>query len=155
MVETLGKEKADYRMAVLSATDGDTVNYYQDDNTGNSMFKENTRHYANAKSTERINFTLDSIIEGSHLKNERIDVIKADVQGAELIVFQGGKKALAQATFVYFEGSTVEYNEGGACLYEVDAFLRSQGFHVYDFHDMTYNDAFKTRGAGQFDGKSI
>jgi hypothetical protein len=118
------------------------------------MFRENSKHYKNAKSVTRITSTVDTMVENSHLKNERIDVIKADVQGAELEVFKGARKALAQATFVYFEGSTVEYNEGGACLYEVDAFLRSQGFFLYDYGEMSYNNAFRTKGLGQFDGRS-
>jgi hypothetical protein len=94
------------------------------------------------------------MVENSHLKNERIDVIKVDVQGAELEVFKGARKALSQATFVYFEASVVEYNEGGACLYEVDAFLRSQGFFLYDYAAMDYNEAFRTKGMGQLDGTS-
>jgi hypothetical protein len=118
------------------------------------MFKENSKHYVNDKPVKRITSTLDTMVENSHLKNERIDVIKVDVQGAELVVFKGAKRALSQATFVYFEGSTVEYNEGGSCLYEVDAFLRSQGFFLYDYNAKEYNDAFKTRGMGQFDGRS-
>jgi hypothetical protein len=76
------------------------------------------------------------------------------VQGAELAVFKGARRALSQATFVYFEGSTVEYNEGGACLYEVDAFLRSQGFFLYDYAALSYDEVFKTKGLGQFDGRS-
>jgi hypothetical protein len=117
------------------------------------MFRENSKHYENAKSVKRITSTVDTMVENSHLKNERIDLIKADVQGAELEVFKGARRALSQATFVYFEGSTVEYNEGGSCLHEVDAFLRSQGFFLYDYDDKNYNKAFKTLGLGQFDGK--
>lgn len=118
------------------------------------MFRENSKHYVNDKPMKRITSTVDSLVQNSHLKNERIDIIKADVQGAELAVFKGARRTLSQATFVYFEGSTVEYNEGGACHYEVDAFLRSQGFFLYDLGVFMYNDAFKTMGLGQFDGRS-
>jgi FkbM family methyltransferase len=151
VVEALWKN-ADYRIGVLSATAGDKVNFFQGGNTGNSMFRENTKHYEKDKSVERITHTLDSMVESSHLKNERIDVIKVDVQGAELVAFQGARKALSQATFVYFEGSTIEYNEGGSCLYEVDEFLRSQGYFLYDLGAFGYNNVFKTQGLGQFDG---
>jgi FkbM family methyltransferase len=153
VVTTLGKD-ADYRIGVLSETAGETVEYFQGKNTGNSMFRENSKHYVNDIPVKRITSTLDTMVENSHLKNERIDVIKVDAQGAELVVFKGAIRTLSQATFVYFEGSVVEYNEGGACLYEIDAFLRSQGFFLYDYDAMDRNDAFFTRGLGQLDGRS-
>ena len=57
-----------------------------------------------------------------------LDFIKIDVQGAELIVLKGATKALSRATFVQFEAGAIEYNRGGACTFQVDAFLRQQGF---------------------------
>jgi hypothetical protein len=96
--------------------------------------------------------TLDDIVASSSIAGKHIDIVKADVQGAELLVFSGGTKVLEQATFVQLEGSTVEYNEGGSCFYEVDAFLRSHGFFLYDIADLQYNGRlFRTPGLGQFD----
>jgi hypothetical protein len=46
--------------------------------------------------------TLDSIIASSFLCDQVIDVIKADVPGAELAVSQGATQALGEAVFVYF-----------------------------------------------------
>jgi Methyltransferase FkbM domain len=86
------------------------------------------------------------------MAGKRVDLIKVDVQGAELLVFAGGHKLLEQATFVQVEGSTIEYNEGGSCSYEVDDLLRKYGFFLYDISDMSYNAAlFKTTGLGQYD----
>lgn len=145
---------AEHRIAVVTARDGETVQFFQGKNTGNSMFRENSNHYANEKAVERQSQTVDSIVAGSFLRDEVIDVIKADVQGAELGVFQGATQVLRQATFVYFEASTIEYNSGAPCTHEVDAFLRSQGFFLYDMADLHYNEAFKTFGVGQYDGAS-
>jgi Methyltransferase FkbM domain len=114
--------------------------------------KENTRFYEGVQPTERITETLDNLVASSFLAGKWIDIVKADVQGAELLVFAGATKALQQATFVQLEGSTVEYNEGSSCFFEVDVLLRSHGFFLYNIADLQYNEAlFKTSGLGQFD----
>jgi FkbM family methyltransferase len=140
-------------IGVLSGVDGDKVNFFNNGgSTGNSMFRENTVHFANLAAVEKITSKIDTIVASSPLANGYIvDFIKADVQGAELLVFQGATKALEQATFVQFEGSTIEYNEGGACFYEIDELLRSYGFYLYEVGDFLFNPVFKTKGMGQFD----
>jgi FkbM family methyltransferase len=143
---------AEHKIAVLSSKDNETVHFYQTGDTGNSMFRENSEHFKDATSVERKTITLDSLIAESFLRDEVIDILKADVQGAELAVFQGATKVLSQASFVHFEASTTQYNEGAPCFHEVDAFLRSQGFFFYDISGMHYNPAFKTFGLGQYDG---
>jgi hypothetical protein len=116
------------------------------------LIKENTRFYEGVKPTERITETLDNLVASSFLADKWIDIVKADVQGAELLVFAGATHALQQATFVQLEGSTVEYNEGSACFFDVDALLRSHGFFLYNIEDLQRNEAlFKTSGLGQFD----
>jgi FkbM family methyltransferase len=147
---------AEYKICVVSATDGETVDFWQGKNTGNSMFKENSNFYAKDIPVKRTTHTLDTEIENSFLKGEIIDVVKADVQGAELVVFQGATRTLSQATFVFFEGSAIEYNAGGSCWHDVDEFLRSQGFYFYDIGGLN-NDlkGFHTYGLGQFDGRCL
>ena len=104
------------------------------------------------KPTERITETLENLVASSFLADKWIDIVKADVQGAELLVFTGDTDALQQATFVQLEGSTVEYNEGSSCFFEVDGLLRTHGFFLYDVADLQRNEAlFKTSGLGQFD----
>jgi len=149
---------AEYQINVLSGRSGDTVQFFEDGNTGNSMFKEDSKHYADAKSSTRTTITLDDAIKISHLKNNDkgvkdyiVDFIKVDVQGAELLALQGGLKTLAEASFVQVESSLTEYNPGGACFYEVDEFFRSQGFYLYEMTEFFRNPSFKTMGIGQFD----
>jgi FkbM family methyltransferase len=143
---------AEYQIAVITSSDGEVVRYFQGKNTGNSMFRERSNFYAYDKPVEHISKTVDTLVQQSFLKDEVVDVIKADVQGAELLVLQGAKSVLKQATFVYLEASTIEYNEGAPCFYEVDAYLRSQGYFLYDVANLNYNDAFRTFGLGQYDG---
>lgn len=146
--------QAEYQIVVLSGTTGDTVDFFQDGDTGNSMMRENSKHYQNAKSVTRTTIRLDDVIQQSPLLRDlpAIDFIKADVQGAELLVLEGGTETLSKASFVQLETSLIEYNAGGACFHDIDAFLRSQGFYLYEMSDMQRNNpAFKTLGIGQFD----
>lgn len=156
-VQSIGNAK--YRIEVLSDHNGDVIPFYfnPDASTGNSMFQENTKFFANIKPVNKIASTLDTLVkeEGeTFLRGESspFDFIKTDVQGAELMVLRGGLKTLAKATFVQFEGSTVEYNSGGSCFYEIDEFLRANGFYYYDHSDdLRHPMLFRTFGLGQWD----
>jgi FkbM family methyltransferase len=159
-------QNAEYRIAVLSGKDGDQVTFYVHDKytTGNSMFQEQTKFFANVKPVIRTTMKLDTLVGNSTLlardkaannNNEDaavVDYIKVDVQGAELLVLQGGFETLKQASFVQFEASTVEYNAGSSCFFEIDEFLRRHGFYLYHQEDpMIANHLFKTKGLGQWD----
>lgn len=52
VVEEIGN--ADFKIAVMSAKDGEKVEFYQGGDTGNSMFKEQTKHYVNNKPVQCI-----------------------------------------------------------------------------------------------------
>jgi FkbM family methyltransferase len=147
-----GQSKAGYRIAVMSAIANETIAFFQGGDTGNSMFRENTHHYANQEPVMRQTSTLDMEIEASFIDVATIDILKIDVQGAEVMVLKGGSKVLEAATFVQLESGLIEYNAGGCCFFELDDLLRSHGFHLYDFGEMWRSlDAFKSPGVGQFD----
>jgi FkbM family methyltransferase len=59
---------------------------------------------------------------------ERIDYLKIDVQGAELMVFQGGRNMLHDSVAIQTEVSFVGLYEGQPTIGDIDAELRSQGF---------------------------
>jgi hypothetical protein len=68
------------------------------------------------------------------------------------MVLSEATETLARATFVQFEVSIIEYNQGGACWYEIDALLRQHGFYFYDSGDyFRIPHAFHSKGIGQFD----
>jgi FkbM family methyltransferase len=148
--------KSEFHINVLSNKDGQIVEFFDSigANTGNSMFRESSKHFTNLKPVKKVTKTIDTIVKESNLfsPGSIVDLIKADVQGAELLVFEGATDVLRQATFVQFEGSTIEWNDGGSCWYHVDELLRSHGFYLYDLGDFMFNPkAFKTSGLGQFD----
>mmetsp|Transcript_4024 Transcript_4024/g.10202 ORF Transcript_4024/g.10202 Transcript_4024/m.10202 type:complete len:222 (+) Transcript_4024:287-952(+) len=128
--------------------DGESVQFYGGGNTGNSMFRELSHHYDNIKPDTRTTSKLDTLV--THM--EHIDYLKMDVQGAELMLLQGATETLKRVTFVQMEVSVVEYNRGGACWFDLDAFMRQHGFYFYDSADyLRIPNAFHSKGIGQFD----
>ncbi|WP_164101111.1 FkbM family methyltransferase [Candidatus Laterigemmans baculatus] len=71
--------------------------------------------------------TLDSFLATTEFADQ-CDVLVVDVQGAELLVLQGGLKTLSRVKAVVCEVSTVPYYEGGVLFEELNAFLTAQGF---------------------------
>jgi FkbM family methyltransferase len=62
-----------------------------------------------------------------------LDLLKIDVQGSELMVFQNGRKTLAGAVAVHTEVSFVPLYQDQPLFADVDAELRSQGFLPHAF----------------------
>ncbi len=117
--------------------------------TGASIFKENTHYYADAKPVMVTTRTLDEILTSLGLL-EFVDLIKLDVQGAELSALVGAGEALKRATFVTAEVSTVAYNSGeAACWFEVDAFLRENGYYMHDIIELHRGLPQNLHGLGQ------
>lgn len=62
-----------------------------------------------------------------------VDFIKIDVQGSELMVFQGGPKRLAQTTLIQTEICFVELYESQPTFGDLDQHLRKNGFQFHTF----------------------
>ena len=62
-----------------------------------------------------------------------MDLLKIDVQGSELTIFQNGRETLAGAVAVHTEMSFAPLYEGQPLFGEVDAELRAQGFVLHTF----------------------
>ncbi|MFE9934514.1 FkbM family methyltransferase [Streptomyces sp. NPDC005533] len=61
------------------------------------------------------------------------DLLKIDIQGAELMVFQGAPEKLAEAVAIHTEVSFVPLYEGQPAFGDVDQELRHQGFIPHAF----------------------
>ena len=68
--------------------------------------------------------TLDSVFN----KNEKIDFLKVDVEGADLEVIRGGEKSLSDCLGIKIEVQYKERNIGSPLFSEIDAYLRKSYF---------------------------
>ncbi len=81
----------------------------------------------------------------------KIDILKMDIQGAELITLQGATEKLKQGliAIIYTEVMFVPHYEGGPVFYEVCNFLSNYGYTLFDIYNnfharngqLSYGDA--------------
>lgn len=71
---------------------------------------------------------LDDLVAIKH-----IDLLKIDIQGAELMVFQHGREKLKEAVFIQTEVSFVNLYEDQASFGDIDLEMRLQGFIPHTF----------------------
>lgn len=72
----------------------------------------------------------------AELPGRRFDLVKIDVQGAELDVLRGAGKALEQVEVLVVELSLHVVNEGSPLLAEVLAAIDAMGFRMFDLHTL-------------------
>ena len=135
-VEFLYKEAGlKYHIGVLSDTER-VVDFYQNDihPGGNSYYLENVAvnpevpQYFNESHKRRLRTeTLDSIVLGGDFPLP--DLIKIDVQGAELDILRGADYCLSRCSHVILELQVVEYNTGAPLRDTVIAYMGTKGFN--------------------------
>lgn len=100
---------------------------------------ENSERYFDAvtriKEVRELKATsLDDWFDRSGL--ERVDIIKLDLQGYELEALRGAKRILARGVAcVYLEVNYVPFYEGSATFGEIDVFMRSQGYKLFNLYN--------------------
>ena len=113
-----------YILALVGKTN-DEVDYYvcddKQNNHGNGMYKENTN--VPFKKTTRRCVTLDSLLPG-----QRFDLIKMDVQGAELDIIQGSPGFIHNTKYLWLELQPHNYNIGAPSAGKVIGYLNQIGF---------------------------
>ena len=77
-------------------------------------------------------------MEERGLENETLDLIKIDVQGAEIDVLKGAVQALSNGPFVLLETQILEYNKGAPMLTDVIVYMASIGYQPCDMFEMHY-----------------
>lgn len=126
-----------YHNGVLSNVDGGKTSFYQ--NTyhpgGNSYYKENVDVNPQAEEyfneSHRIEYptrTLDSVAAEKGFPIP--DLIKMDVQGAEMDILMGAESCLTHAQHLILELQVVEYNKGAPLVHTVKDYLSSVGFEM-------------------------
>ena len=121
-----------YHLGVLSDQDNKAVKFYKDPMNlgGNSYYKENTVHYNETHAITEVAQTLDSIVEQNNWPLP--DLIKIDVQGAEIDVLKGAEKCLANCKDIVLEAQHVEYNIGAPGVEQVIEYMQSIGFELVE-----------------------
>jgi FkbM family methyltransferase len=119
-----------YAIGVLSNADGKLIDFYEDTENpgGNSYYKETSGAFTDKHRSKRTTITLNTLVE----KNRWMlpDMIKLDVQGAELDVLKGADRILINCKDIILEAQHVNYNDGAPKFEEVKTYLESIGFEL-------------------------
>jgi FkbM family methyltransferase len=133
MLEFLYKEtNHDYTIGVFSDIDDKEIIFYKNDFEpgGNSYYRElafdNGKFFPETNYIVKKTRTLDSIVSE---KNYRYpDLIKIDVQGAELDVLKGATNVLQKAEYLIVELQHVNYNKDAPLANTTIDYLKSIGW---------------------------
>jgi FkbM family methyltransferase len=125
---------ADYVLTLLGAEERETsffVVLAGNIQTGSSVYKENTGYPTEERNLSQR--TLNSVL--SEHPRQQFQLIKLDVQGAELDVLAGASQHLHRAEAVLMEVSTLQYNRGGPLVADVIPRMQALGFVLFDILD--------------------
>lgn len=89
--------------------------------------------------------TLDDFLQQESL--QRIDLMKLDVQGAEHLVLEGGRKAITagKIRYVFMEVMTIESYQGQLPWYKLLEQWYEAGFTLFSFYEASYTDEGQIR----------
>lgn len=137
------------RIETLSNNDGEEMIFYRKKEnydsgtfcTGDSLFKENTQHYQSHNTSEFIvkTKTLKSILV--ECNKGKIDLLKIDTQGSEILIMEGMGSLLNEVEFLELECSLINYNLGGCSFFDIQNFLKDN-FEIFDIVEFHYHNSF-------------
>lgn len=102
--------------------------------TGASLYKENTEWYADGK-FEKVEVEVDTLDNRKYFADEVIDLVKMDVQGAELDILLGGRSTIMRSKYVLIEVSVEEYNLKAPLIDSIVPIMKQYGFYIEDILD--------------------
>lgn len=129
--EFLYKEKQlNYHLGILTDTDNKNIKFYKDvfNAGGNSYYKENSIHYNESHAVAEVGMTLDTVVQQRQWPVP--DLIKIDVQGAELDIIKGAAHTLLHCDNIILEAQHVDYNAGAPKVQQVIDYMQSIGFEL-------------------------
>lgn len=121
------------------------VNWYEQKNTGDSMFREKTKWFVNCDVIKRLTIDLNSHESSVIINNESIKnvFIKIDCQGAEIPILKGATNFFNKTDFILLEIPLFgQYNEGVPNFLEHIKYMDSIGFIPYDMLENHYFNNF-------------
>jgi len=110
------------------------VDFYNGTNTGDSYYKETTKHYDNQGTIQLPCMTLDEVVKSSNLPIPQF--IKIDTQGSELDILSGAT-FLDQVDLIYTECPIVCYNKGAPNIQDYLDFFKNRNFvpvGIFEIH---------------------
>jgi FkbM family methyltransferase len=126
----------EYSVGVLCDEDYKRIRFYQNDDLsgGNSYYKEIGHPNSHNIFTEnhvkhKMGMKLETVVKSRHFPLP--DLIKMDVQGAELDILKGSMSIINCAKFLIVELQHVEYNKGAPLCNQTRDFLIENGWKVY------------------------
>ena len=123
-----------YDIIALSDKEGVADLYIEKINptaTGASLYKENTEWYGDGK-YETVQVPTATLDSRNYFNGEPIDLIKMDVQGAELDILKGGEKTVKNAKHLLIETSLIQYNQGAPLIGDIVDQMKQYGFYMED-----------------------
>ena len=120
-----------HHIGVLGDIDGREVKWYQNEliPNGNSYYKENNDGiFPEDKFTMKCLSTLDAVVKARNFPLP--DLIKIDVQGAELDVLKGASEILRHTKHLIVELQHVDYNRGALQFSESIPIIEKMGFKL-------------------------
>jgi FkbM family methyltransferase len=114
--------------ALLAERTGDIVRFFEEATASCIIPADDPRPY-----TPLATSALDDITRNTPFA--RPDLIKFDLQGAELRASEGGRETLAGAEVLQVELNVLPLINGTPLLNEVVAYFATLGFRLYDFGD--------------------
>lgn len=133
------KHLGGYEIVLLGEKNKSKVPYYmctKDNNTGNSIYREQTWYFEECETVELPMTTLARVVKKHQLSE--IDLIKIDTQGSELDIVRGGEPIIKQAEVVILEVPILEYNLGAPKITEIITVMAKLGHEVLDIVEMHY-----------------
>ena len=118
----------------------ETVDWYEERNSGDSFYKEKTKYFQNTKPITKTTIDLDTLIDKDNIiKDDNNIFVKIDCQGAEIPILKGAKKILNRTDFIILEMPLFgKYNEGVPSFLEHIQFMESINFIPFDVVDKHY-----------------
>lgn len=112
----------EYAQVLLSNPGREFVEFYNGCNTGDSYYKELSKHYEEQTSIRMPCTTLDAVANEYNLPIP--DLIKIDTQGSELDILEGSQTFLDKVKLVLTECPILPYNDGAPNIQQyIDYFL--------------------------------
>ena len=120
------------------------VDWYQKKNSGDSIFKENTKYFKDCKPIKKESIDLNTFLKDKKINlNDKNIFIKIDCQGSEINILKGATSILQDTDFILIEMPLFgKYNEGVGDFYTHIKFMEEYNFIPFDKVDNHYINKF-------------